>query len=88
VQSLRGQPWRSAETGSCGQLAPKHPSERPRLDEWWHCRVNVVFAVNEGVVYMSANVPDHRHQADFVLSVDRDAQGRYEGVGSILEPGR
>ena len=35
----------------------------------------MVFAVNEGVVYMSANVPDHHHQADFVLSVDRDAQG-------------
>lgn len=37
---------------------------------------------------MSANVPDHRDQADFVLSVDRDAQGRYEGLGCILEPGR
>jgi hypothetical protein len=47
----------------------------------------VVFAVNEGIVYMSANAPDHRHQADFVLSVDRDAQGRYEGLVFILKLG-
>lgn len=39
------------------------------------CRINVVFAVNEGVVYISATAPQQHERADMVLAVDNDADG-------------
>lgn len=35
----------------------------------------MVYAVNEGIVYMSATAPSKKHQADMVLTVGKDAQG-------------
>jgi hypothetical protein len=39
-------------------------------------RINVVFAIEVGVIYLSATVPDsHGDEAPIVLTVSRNAQG-------------
>lgn len=37
----------------------------------------MVFAVNEGIVYISATAPDSDKRADMVLTVGNDAEGAH-----------